>query len=221
MQITYTSRVTLSQIVEILDIARDNYIDLANKVIDIDIPTKDLCVATLRVEVGVYLKEMFNPQFNMPVSLSLATNPQNEIVGFTLAMQSSTTSDACGILYCAVKEGYRKQGLTRAMFDLIKKKFSSIALSCNIPTVAIYEKLGFRVTGPGGVQVAMIYGPLDEAPEMNTINFENHEAIQASLTKLFETHGIEKTIEINKRIEFNQAEGARKVLDFINSRKNN
>lgn len=194
---TVTTELTQADVPQILKLARANYVDLIFKHVKPNGPTSSLCLALIEVEVREYVLDALTKCHGLPVSVVLAKDAEANLIGFTIVIGGKKLSD-CGINYTAVSKDHRRQGILRAMLDVVKARYQSIGLTCNIDKVSYYEALGFRVTGARQVQVAMCWGPETLETEMQFLGLDNHEEIREAQAIFGRVNGKKAKSMINR-----------------------
>lgn len=154
--ITFLSNFTkIDQVRSILTLAYRNSHDLMKRETDVNHPMFALHRAVCLSELAIMMKEDFRERLGTG---AVVATDQDRIVGFIIFTQANDCASACGANYICVDEHFRKQGVMRSMLDLLKSKYTHIALGCAIEKVPLYERLGFTIKGPQGAQVAMRIG---------------------------------------------------------------
>lgn len=165
----------------IIQLALENFADLANKVVRPSSSTGFLCKEILSAEIGAYLQDILTGYYgNLGGSVIVARDLDGKILGFALGMESSS-SDHFGISYTVVERSSRRKGILRAMLYPFQQRYQTIDLSCHLKTVPTYQALGFRPYGRQAVQVAMRWGVPKPQGVMPTINVESFDVVQVAL----------------------------------------
>jgi len=108
---------------------------------------------SLVVEVDLYIHRIGKvPEF--PVELVIASD-QGKVIGFVLALPVATHPDACAITYMAVATPARRRGVGSAMMKAVLARYPHTELTCFVPKVPFYEKLGFKVIDVRNTQLVM------------------------------------------------------------------
>jgi GNAT superfamily N-acetyltransferase len=195
---TITTELTQADVPAIVKLARANYVDLIFKHVKPNGPTSSLCLALIEVEVREYVVDALTHCHGLPVSVVLAKDTADaKLIGFTIVIGGKEPTD-CGINYTAVSKDHRRQGILRAMLDVVKAGYQSIGLTCNMDKVPYYEALGFRVTGARQVQVAMSWGPEKLETEMQFLGLDNHDEIREAQAIFGRVHGKKARAMIGK-----------------------
>lgn len=214
---TITTELTHTDVPQILKLARANYVDLIFKHVKPSGPTSSLCLALIEVEVREYVMDALTNCHGLPVSVVLAKDTDANLIGFAIVIGGKEPTD-CGINYAAVHKDRRRQGILRAMLDVVKYSYKSIGLTCNMDKVPYYEALGFRVTGARQVQVAMSWGPEKLETEMRFLGLDNHVEIREAQAIFGRVHGMKAKSMISK-IHGMQELRAVEVQAFVNMRQ--
>lgn len=165
-----------------LRLSRACYVDLINKYVKPHGPTSSLCIAQVETEVRAYLDDARTGCYQVRAGAIFAKDSATgEVIGFAIYLGGKTPPTDCGLNYVVVNQRYRRQGIMKAMLDVIMLKFTFIGLSCNLDKVPYYETLGFRITGTDMMQVAMSWGLDKPHGVMNVLDFGKSEAIQAAV----------------------------------------
>ena len=98
----------------------------------------------LVTEVGQYLRLM-GKLSSAPSGLIVALDEGSDVIGFVLYLPTPTNPEACGISYMAVAADARLQGVARAMMVKLVTLRPHVGLTCTIPLVPVYERLGLQV----------------------------------------------------------------------------
>ncbi|WP_131815889.1 MULTISPECIES: GNAT family N-acetyltransferase [Pseudomonas] len=168
---TITTELTHSDMVQVLKLARANYVELISKSVRPHGPTSSLCIAQVEAEVREYLRDALTGCYGLPVEAVLAKEAlTGDVIGFAIVLGGHIPSD-CGINYAAVHVDHRRQGILREMMNYVKSRHTHIGLSCNVDKVPFYEALGFRITGSDLVQVAMNWGVDKLGASMGVLDF--------------------------------------------------
>lgn len=176
----------------------------------------------LTVEVRLYLESMDGSR-GIPVELTLAMSDSkpDEVVGFVLYLPVKSHSDACGVTYMVVKQGYRRQGVARSMVADMIGRYPHAALTCVVEKVPFYTSMGFQVVGVRGPQVSMntrdhhtegTMGVIDVTPIYQSIEVRN---IHADLVK---KHGLPAMAQAERDLERHVAQMSGQAEAFVMSR---
>lgn len=184
-----TTTFTQTDIDQALRLARANYVELINKYIKPHGPTSSLCIAQVETEVGTYLEDARSACYGTGAGAVFARDAATgAVIGFTIYLAGLIPTD-CGLNYIVVDTRYRRQGVMRAMLDLVMQKFSFIGMSCNVDKVPYYEALGFRITGADMMQVAMSWGLDKPHGTMRILGFDNSDPIVEAKAVFFRNAG--------------------------------
>ena len=194
---TITTELTQGDVPAIVKLSRANYVDLIFKHVKPNGPTSSLCLALIEVEVREYVMDALTHCHGLPVSVVLAKDTDANLIGFAIVIGGKEPTD-CGINYAAVHKDHRRQGILRAMLDVVKARYESIGLTCNMDKVPYYEALGFRVTGARQVQVAMSWGPEKLETNMLVLGLDNHDEIREAQAIFGRVHGMKAKSMISK-----------------------
>lgn len=174
---TVTTTFTQAELEQAARLARVNYIELINKFVRPHGPTSGLCQVQVETEVVAYLSDALYKDIGTDAGAVFAKDANTgEVIGFTIFLSGLIPTD-CGLNYIVVDKRYRRQGVMKAMLAEIMKTHTFIGLSCNIDKVPYYEALGFRITGPETVQVAMSWGLNKPHGLMKAVGFDGSVAI--------------------------------------------
>lgn len=149
----------------------------------------------------------------------VATNDESKLVGFMTLTRANNSPTACGINYICVDSKYRNNGLMRAMIDIVKSKYSDIALACFPELVTMYEKLGFVMREAQGAQVSMRIG---DAYVMNKIKPEiifNEQDVVYESSLLIKENGRKKALKIDEMFDAETHRISQKTELFVQSRR--
>lgn len=149
----------------------------------------------------------------------VATSDESKLVGFMTFTRANNSPTACGINYICVDSKCRSNGLMRAMIDIVKSKYSDIALACFPELVMMYEKLGFVMCEAQGAQVSMRIGG---AYIMNKIKPEiisNEQDVAFESSLLIKENGKKKALKIDEMFDAETYRISQKVELFVQSRR--
>lgn len=204
---------------EILRLARRNSLELMNRPIKPTHPMFGLTCAWMLSDIRLQLDPSTSQKLGS--ELIAVQNDESKIVGFLTFTRANNSPTACGINYVCVASKYRRQGLMRSMIDLVKSKYTDIALACFPELVGAYEKLGFVMCEAQGAQVAMRIG---DAYEMNKIKPEilmNEQEVLFESDLLISKNGKKKSIKINEIFDAETKIISQRVESFVHNRRNN
>ncbi|WP_449103086.1 hypothetical protein [Pseudomonas extremaustralis] len=189
MPFIITDQLTEGDIEQAIKLARTNYIELINKFVKPHGPTSSLCIAQVEEEVRSYLSDVLTGCYGGFVEAVLAKcQTSGDLIGFTIVLRGNSSED-CGINYAVVSAAHRRQGILRAMLAGIMARYSHIGLSCNVDKVPYYEALGFHITGPDFVQVAMCCGIDKPEALMGALDFSLNTNLAEAVATFRRVHG--------------------------------
>lgn len=85
----------------------------------------------------------------------------HQLMGFASYKPRAPAYTFATIVYIAVDQKYRGQGVFRAIMTEILEHYPAAAIDCPIELVPLYEKFGFEVEESFGSHVLMLTGPLN------------------------------------------------------------
>ncbi|GEM_PF-2385285 len=95
-------------------------------------------------EVHRYLDSMDGAQAGKPeLIMALDADDPAELLGFALYLPYVDDPEACSLLYLAVQESHRRQGIGRAMVEGMMARYSHAEVACVASKVSYFELLGF------------------------------------------------------------------------------
>ena len=134
-------------------------------------------------EVHLYLQAMDGSRgFPVEVVAALDDDDPSQVLGFVLYLPLTNDPQACTLLYLAVQEGHRRQGIARAMLAKVLERYPHAEMGCTVSQVACAQALGFQVLGTRGSQVLM--------------NTRDHAS--AGLTPVLDTTPIYRSVEVRQ-----------------------
>jgi len=179
---TLSTTFTRSDLEQALRLSRAYYVDLINKYVKAHGPTSSLCIAQVETEVRAYLEDALTGCYQVRAGAVFAKDDATEeVIGFAIYLGGKAPPTDCGLNYVVVDQRYRRQGIMKAMLDVVMRKFTFIGLSCNVEKVPYYEALGFRITGSDMMQVGMSWGVNKTHGVMSVLDFGNSEQIHAAV----------------------------------------
>lgn len=95
------------------------------------------------------------------------------VIGFLLYMPLDGVVGECGLNYMAVHHQHRKAGVATKLLSALDRAFRQTTLTCQIPLVPMYEKLGYKVIGSRQSQVTMTNGSIPSTAGMKIFNPED------------------------------------------------
>lgn len=138
---------------QVLDMVKEYHTDLSMLGTPPSNHLHDIYNWSLVVEVDLYLNRIGKlPE--SPVELVIASD-QGKVIGFVLALPVATHPDACAITYMAVAAPSRRRGVGSAMMKSVLARYPHTELTCFVPKVSFYEKLGFKVIDVRNTQLVM------------------------------------------------------------------
>jgi len=119
-------------------------------------PLYQLYQYVVGLEVHRYLDSMNGAQVGKPeLIMALDADDPASLLGFALYLPYVDDREACSLLYLAVQESHRRQGIGRAMVDAMAARYPHAAVACVASKVPYFEALGFYPLAARGPQVVM------------------------------------------------------------------
>ncbi|WP_312255097.1 GNAT family N-acetyltransferase [Stutzerimonas nitrititolerans] len=107
-------------------------------------------------EVHRYLDSMDGAQAGKPeLIMALDADDPARLLGFALYLPYVDDPDACSLIYLAVQESHRRQGIGRAMVEEMVARYPHAEVACVAGKVPYFEALGFLPLSARGPQVVM------------------------------------------------------------------
>jgi len=107
-------------------------------------------------EVHRYLDSMDGAQAGKPeLIMALDADDPARLLGFALYLPYVDATDACSLVYLAVQESHRRQGIGRAMVEEMVARYPHAEVACVAGKVPYFEALGFLPLSARGPQVVM------------------------------------------------------------------
>lgn len=107
-------------------------------------------------EVHRYLDSMDGAQAGKPtLIMALDADDPASLLGFALYLPYVDDPEACALLYLAVQESHRRQGIGRAMVEQMVARYPHAEVACVAGKVPYFEALGFMPLAARGPQVVM------------------------------------------------------------------
>lgn len=107
-------------------------------------------------EMHLYLHAMDSAQPSRArLILALDDQDPSQVLGFALYLPNQDDPEACTLAYLAVQANQRRQGIARALLQLMISHHPHAELACVASTVPIFEAMGFQVLAAYGPQVLM------------------------------------------------------------------
>ncbi|AHL76267.1 GNAT family acetyltransferase [Stutzerimonas stutzeri] len=107
-------------------------------------------------EVHRYLDSMDGAQAGKPeLIMALDTEDPARLLGFALYLPYVDDPEAGSLLYLAVQESHRRQGIGRAMIEAMVTRYPHAEVACVAGKVHYFEALGFLPLAARGPQVVM------------------------------------------------------------------
>lgn len=206
-----------SQQNEILRLAKRNSVQLMNRPIKTVHPMFGVTSAWMLSDIRLQLDPTKSKTLNS--ELIIIENDESKIVGFMTFTRATNSPSACGINYICVDSKYRNQGLMRSMIDLIKSKFTDIALACFPELVEMYERIGFVMYEADGAQVAMRIGNVYEMNKILPEILLKEQEVCFATDLMISKNGQKKALKINKIFDDETREISRRVEVFVQKRK--
>lgn len=107
-------------------------------------------------EVHRYLDSMDGAQAGKPeLIMALDAEDPAQVLGFALYLRYVDDAEACSLLYLAVQESCRRQGIGRAMVEQMVARYPHAEVACVAGKAPYFETLGFLPLAARGPQVVM------------------------------------------------------------------
>ena len=107
-------------------------------------------------EVHRYLDSMDGAQAGKPeLIMALDGDDPARLLGFALYLPYVDDPDACSLVYLAVQESHRRQGIGRAMVEEMVARYPHAEVACVAGKVPYFEALDFLPLAARGPQVVM------------------------------------------------------------------
>ncbi|MBV4457837.1 GNAT family N-acetyltransferase [Pseudomonas sp. COR58] len=173
-------------------------------------------------EVHLYL-EALNGEKGTEAELLVATDEDDpeQVAGFLLYLPVQGDWEACNVAYLAVREGYRRQGVARAMVGEMLARYPHAELTCTVGKVPYFEAMGFQVIGQRATQVLMstrhhrssgLAGFIDTTPIYRSLE------VQQIHTYLLHKHGKRAMLDAEKQRDRHLDQVTRRTEAFVRQR---
>lgn len=107
-------------------------------------------------EVHRYLDSMDGAQAGKPeLIMALDADDPARLLGFALYLPYVDDSEACSLLYLAVQESHRRQGIGRTMVEAMLTRYPHAEVACVASKAPYFEAQGFLPLAARGPQVVM------------------------------------------------------------------
>ena len=107
-------------------------------------------------EVHRYLDSMDGAQAGKPeLIMALDGDDPVRLLGFALYLPYVDDPDACSLVYLAVQESHRRQGIGRAMVEEMVARYPHAEVACVAGKVPYFDALGFLALAGRGPQVGV------------------------------------------------------------------
>ncbi len=119
-------------------------------------PLYQLYQYVVGLEVHRYLDSMDGAQAGKPeLIMALDADDPASLLGFALYLPYVDDPDACSLLYLAVQDSHRRQGIGRAMVEEMLARYPHGEVACVAGKVPYFQSLGFQPLAARGPQVLM------------------------------------------------------------------
>ncbi|WP_417778890.1 GNAT family N-acetyltransferase [Stutzerimonas xanthomarina] len=119
-------------------------------------PLYQLYQYVVGLEVHRYLDSMEGAPAGAPeLIMALDADEPANLVGFALYLPYVDDPEACSLLYLAVQDSHRRQGIGRAMVDAMLTRYPHGEVACVASKVPYFQSLGFQPLAARGPQVLM------------------------------------------------------------------
>lgn len=135
-------------------------VDYLSDISPVSLPTSNplyqLYQYVVGFEVHRYLDSMDGAQAGKPeLIMALDADDPASLLGFALYLPYVDDPDACALLYLAVQDSQRRQGVGRAMVEAMMARYPHTEVACIAGKVPYFEKLGLLPLAARGPQVVM------------------------------------------------------------------
>lgn len=141
---------------QVLQMVVDYLSDISPVSLTPDNPLYQLYQYVVGFEVHRYLDSMDGAQAGKPeLIMALDADDPSRLLGFALYLPYVDDAEACSLLYLAVQESCRRQGIGRAMVEQMVARYPHGEVACVAAKVPYFEALGFLPLAARGPQVMM------------------------------------------------------------------
>ncbi|MBA1183573.1 GNAT family N-acetyltransferase [Stutzerimonas nitrititolerans] len=141
---------------QVLQMVVDYFSDISAVSLTSGNPLYPLYQYVVGFEVHRYLDSMDGAQAGKPeLIMALDADDPARLLGFALYLPYVDDPDACSLVYLAVQESHRRQGIGRAMVEEMVARYSHAEVACVAGKVPYFEALGFLPLAARGPQVVM------------------------------------------------------------------
>ncbi|UPQ81626.1 GNAT family N-acetyltransferase [Pseudomonas knackmussii] len=182
-------------------------------------PLYQLYQYVVGLEVHRYLDSMDGAQAGKPeLIMALDADDPASLLGFALYLPYVDDPDACSLLYLAVQDSHRRQGVGRAMVEAMLARYAHAEVACVAGKVPYFEALGFLPVAARGPQVVMNIRsqPSNGALAVQDLEpiFQSEEVRQIH-TYLVKQHGTEAMSDAEKARDHRLDELAQQAAHLI------
>lgn len=141
---------------QVLQMVVDYLSDISAVSLPASNPLYQLYQYVVGLEVHRYLDSMDGAQAGKPeLIMALDADDPANLLGFALYLPYVDDPDACALLYLAVQDSHRRQGIGRAMVEAMMARYPHAEVACVAGKVPYFEALGFLPLAARGPQVVM------------------------------------------------------------------
>lgn len=141
---------------QVLQMVVDYLSDISAVSLPASNPLYQLYQYVVGLEVHRYLDSMDGAQAGKPeLIMALDADDPANLLGFALYLPYVDDPDAGALLYLAVQDSHRRQGIGRAMVEAMVARYPHAEVACVAGKVPYFEKLGFLPLTARGPQVVM------------------------------------------------------------------
>lgn len=141
---------------QVLQMVVDYLSDISAVSLPASNPLYQLYQYVVGLEVHRYLDSMDGAQAGKPeLIMALDADDPANLLGFALYLPYVNDPDACALLYLAVQDSHRRQGIGRAMVEAMMARYAHAEVACVAGKVPYFEALGFLPLAARGPQVVM------------------------------------------------------------------
>ncbi|WP_188051429.1 GNAT family N-acetyltransferase [Flavobacterium sp. GP15] len=164
------NKILKRQEIDILNLVKANANDISLYVYKRNSPVYGFMSFREELKMKHYLGRLNNNELSSTY-LILAEH-DNNLVGYILYHTSTHNPREVSIISAVVNVNHRKQGVLRLMMNVLKNNADSIALSCFVDLVPMYQKFGFMIGEQWETQVGMYFNYFDDLGNVITVNEE-------------------------------------------------